>query len=650
MPNYCIFCNHCDKASANADKEMDCKLLNIKVTALRCCPGWKPIERTAEEQAKVDAEREQLLALSNNSTVQTQPVKSAAKPKVPKVPKVSKIAAEVETDYAEEKQVKLFEHQKLARNKFKDLDEIALFFEMGCGKSVTSLSIMIDKYKEGKIDSLLIVAPNDVHKQWFDDLCNEDALLSQILEQEHVPCTGQIIGGRGGQKQFYDFDDDGKLHIVCVNIDTFSQPHKWEVIVDWVNKNKTAIIIDEATSIKNPNSKRSQRMLYEFNDVMKKHNTVLFNGKKPNTSVRCVLTGTPVSNGPMDLWSIMEFIKPNYFGRNYYSFMNYYGMHTKLKLDTGQQISVLLTEKTWHGIKGCKDYAEAFNTFGCSEDTYMTVMHQGHYIGPYKHADELKQLLEPVAVFAKLTDCVDMPPVHYITKEVPLSDAQKACYNDMKHDLLATYDDNVATAKNKLVVTLRLQQIASGFIMGHKEVNPEDLELPCWSDVESADEYDVTPDEAIWLGDTNPKLEQLKRDVAELDKPLLILTRFSAEAAKIYDILKDDYSCMLFTGWKTTGSIEKFKAGEFQIMVANTTKIARGFNLQIAHTTIYYSNTFSMELRQQSEFRTFRMGQKYPCTYIDYVSCEVDKTIADALRLKKGLLEYIRDKSIEEVV
>ena len=647
MSNYCIFCKHCDKESANADKEMDCKLLNIKVTALRCCPGWKPIERTAEEQEKINVEREQLLALSNNNSVQTQPVKSAAKPKVSKV---QKVAAEVETDYAEEKQVKLFEHQKLARSKFKDLDEIALFFEMGCGKSVTSLSIMIDKYKEGKIDSLLIVAPNDVHKQWFDDLCNDDALLSQILEQEHVPCTGQIIGGRGGQKQFYDFEDDDKLHIVCVNIDTFSQPHKWEVIVDWVNKNKTAIIIDEATSIKNPNSKRSQRMLYEFNDVMKKRNIVLFSGKKPNTSVRCVLTGTPVSNGPMDLWSIMEFIKPNYFGRNYYSFMNYYGMHTKLKLDTGQQISVLLTEKTWQGIKGCKDYIEAFNTFGCSEDTYMTVVHQDHYIGPYKHADELKQLLEPVAVFAKLTDCVDMPPVHYITKEVPLSDAQKACYNDMKHDLLATYDDSVATAKNKLVVTLRLQQIASGFIMGHKEVSPEDLELPCWSDVESADEYDVTPDEVIWLGDTNPKLEQLKRDVAELDKPLLILTRFSAEAAKIYDLLKDDYSCMLFTGWKTTGSIEKFKDGEFQIMVANTTKIARGFNLQVAHTTIYYSNTFSMELRQQSEFRTFRMGQKYPCTYIDYVSCEVDKTIADALRLKKGLLEYIRDKNIKEVI
>ena len=57
-----------------------------------------------------------------------------------------------------------------------------------------------------------------------------------------------------------------------------------------------------------------------------------------------------------------------------------------------------------------------------------------------------------------------------------------------------------------------------------------------------------------------------------------------------------------------------------------------------------------MEARQQSEFRTFRMGQKHPCTYIDYVSCPVDKLIMDSLKLKKGLLEYIRDKNIMEVL
>ena len=106
----------------------------------------------------------------------------------------------------------------------------------------------------------------------------------------------------------------------------------------------------------------------------------------------------------------------------------------------------------------------------------------------------------------------------------------------------------------------------------------------------------------------------------------------------------------MFTGWKVIGGTDAFKKGELDILVANTTKIARGHNLQIAHTTLYYSNTFSMELRQQSEFRTFRMGQKHECLYIDYTAAEVDETINRALAMKKNLLDYIRDKQIDEVV
>ena len=645
MGNHCIFCANADNSRINEDKERWCNLLNIWVPALKCCPGWRAIECTAEDKQEI----ERLLALSNKEPAKEKPITAKHK-----VSKVQKVVAEIETDYAEENKVTLFDHQKNAREKFKNLNEVALFFEMGCGKTLTSMMIICDKFKAGVIDSLLVVAPNDVHKQWFDDLCNDGSTLSKAIAQEGVECTGQIIGGRGGQKAFYEFDDeDERLHIVCVNIDTFSTSHKWEEIVEWANSHRTAIIIDEATVIKNPDSKRGQRMLYEFNDIMKNRKTIIASKKKDNTQVRIVLTGTPVTNGPMDLWAIMEFIKPNYFGRNYYSFKNYYGMSTQMNVDQAmpdgkvrsRTINVLLNEKTWHGIKECRDYVEAFTIFGCSEDTYMTVKHQDHYMGPYKHADELKKMLEPNAVFAKLVDCVDMPSCSYIVKEVPLSPIQEACYKNMQHDLLAEYDNHITTAKNKLVSAMRLQQIASGFIMGHEE-EIVDEDVPCWAE----DNYDVMPDEVVWLGDTNPKLEQLKRDVDELDKPLLILTRFSAEADKIYQMLKDDYSCMLFTGWKTTGTIEDFKAGKYNIIVANTSKIARGFNLQIAHSTIYYSNTFSMELRQQSEFRTFRMGQKHPCTYIDYVSCGIDRTVLDSLKLKKGLLEYIRDKDIKEVM
>ena len=632
MGNHCIFCANADNSKINEDKERWCNLLNIWVPALKCCPGWRAVECTAEELAK----RDELLSIGKKDNISVKPAKAPVKPKV--------IKTMIEKEIEEENQVTLFDHQIAAREKFKDKNEIALFFEMGCGKTLTSMMIICDKFKAGIIDSVLVVAPNDVHKQWFDDLCNDDSTLSKAIAQEGVDCSGQIIGGRGGAKEFYEFDDDNKLHIVCVNIDTFSTPHKWEPIVEWANANNTAIIIDEATVIKNPKSKRGERMLYAFNDVTKHGKTITSSVKKH--PVRIVLTGTPVTNGPMDLWAIMEFVKPNYFGRNYYSFMNYYGMHTKLNVES-RVIQVLLTEKTWQGIKGCNSFEEAQCLFGCSEDTYMTVMHQDKYVGPYKHADELKRLLEPSAVFAKLVDCVDMPACNYIVKSVPMSPAQIVAYDDMRHDLLAQYDEYITTAKNKLVSAIRLQQISSGFVMAHKEVLPDE-DTPFWA---SPDEnYDVAPDEIVWLGDSNPKLDQLMRDVDELDKPIIIFTRFSAEAAKIYDMLKDKYRVTLQTGWKTVGSIEGFKNGDFDIMVANTTKLARGFNLQCAHTTIYYSNTFSMELRQQSEFRTFRMGQKHPCTYIDYTSCDIDNTIVESLKLKKGLLEYIRDKDIKEVM
>lgn len=537
--------------------------------------------------------------------------------------------------------VTLYGHQQEALDKFKDANEICLFFEMGCGKTLTSLKIAEYKYKKGEIDSLLVIAPNDVHYQWYKDITNPAEGNIVMLD---VPFSAQCIGGKKGKKALIPFDDDGRLHIVTVNVDTFSAPTKWKDIVTWSNSNKCMIIIDEATIIKNPQSKRAQRILYEFNNVVRRGKTIISSSKI--NPVRAVLTGTPVTNGPMDLWAIMEFVKPNFFNRNYYSFREYYGMFTKMSIQNStmaREIPVLLTEKTWQAIQSCRDYYEAAALFGCSEDTYLTVKHQRSFVGPYKHADELKQRISSVAIFKKLTDCVDMPEKIFLTREVSLSTAQESCYNSMKQQLLAQYDGYLTTAANKLTVNMRLAQISSGFILGSKA--QQNLELS----FEDLDVYDVLPDEVVWL-DNIPKLDALMRDIAELDKPLIIMTRFTAEAAKIYDLCKDLYSTCLITGWKTIGSIDDFKEGKYDVMVANSAKIHRGFNLQIAHTTLFYSNTFSMEIRQQSEFRTFRIGQEHPCVYVDYIASPVDRTIITALKLKKNLLDYIREQDIKELI
>ena len=106
------------------------------------------------------------------------------------------------------------------------------------------------------------------------------------------------------------------------------------------------------------------------------------------------------------------------------------------------------------------------------------------------------------------------------------------------------------------------------------------------------------------------------------------------------------------TGWKKVGSIEGFKQGKYQIMVANIRVISMGFNLQeLCHHMIFYSNTFSLEDRIQVEARIYRSGQRNTCIYIDYVMKDtIDMKVYASLKQKKQLADYIRDNSVEDML
>ena len=548
------------------------------------------------------------------------------------------------------------QHQQEALIRYKDKDEIALFFEMGCGKSLTLLRIAESKFLNGEIEGLLVIAPNDVHRQWYDELVNGigEKMWSEKLHEWKgmaelsVAFQAQCYGGRGGADKLYPFDDETHEYrevvrdgvsvvslqhkyfwFLSVNVDTFSTKDKWKHVVEWANSHRIMIAIDEATVIKNPKSLRSQRILYEFNKVVKNRGRII-SSRKINPC-RAVLTGTPVTNGPCDMWSIMEFLRPNYFGMSWWTFRDYYAMFTQLQARGERSVSVLLTEQSWKGIKSCDSYEEARQRWGCSDDTYLIVMGQKEYAGPYKHADDLRKRIEPVSMFKLLTECEDMPEQNYITRHCGMSAEQSKLYKQAMKEMAVEHNGAVMTAQNILVLYLRLQQISSGFV-----VNGDSLCID--------DESDLMPGDVVWIGDTVPKLDAIMKDIDECSKPLLILTRYTAEAQKIYELCKDRYRTGLFTGWKVVGGVDAFKKGELDVLVANSQKIARGFNLQIAHTTLFYSNTFSMEIRQQSEFRTFRLGQKSPCLYVDYIASPVDEKIMDSLKMKKNLLDYIREQ------
>ena len=522
----------------------------------------------------------------------------------------------------------LYKHQEIARARYRYAAEIPLFFDPGTGKTRTSLQIAEDKFNDGAIDAVLVIAPNGVHKQWA---------VEEIPKWlSHVNTTVQW---RKNKKLFFI---PNKLNIVSTNIEQFSTKERYLDYVNWCNSHKTFIILDEATRIKNPKAIRTQRLLYEFNTVVRRGKTIL--KSEPKTVARAILTGTPVTNGPFDVWPMFEFLRPGFFGCNWYAFQNKFGMFHSLQVN-GRVIRILINEDAWIAIHGCSSFEMANALFGVTLSTYDTIKSQDHYEGPFRNVDQLRDKMLEIAMFVRIEDCIDMPDRVYNRKLLDMSSEQARVYRELETYFLTTYKDEKVEAKSKLTAYIRLQQIASGFVSS--EQLPE-------TEVE-----DPPPNKITWFDD-QPKIDQLLCDVEEItdvegitNNQVIIVCHFSAEAERIYDALTEQgYKVCLMTGWKKVGTIEGFKSGQYKIMVANIRVISMGFNLQeLCNHMIFYSNTFSLEDRIQVEARIYRAGQKHSCIYLDYVMKDtIDMKVYAALKQKKQLADYIRDTSVEDML
>ena len=522
----------------------------------------------------------------------------------------------------------LYRHQEIAVQRYAKADAIPLFFDPGTGKTRTSLLIAEAKFNAGEIDAVLVIAPNGVHKQWATE---------EIPKwMANVDTTVQW---RKNKKLFFV---EGKLNIVCTNIEQFSTKTRYLDYVEWATAHKTFIILDEATRIKNPKAIRSSRLLYGFNHIVRRGKTIL--SSEPRTVARAILTGTPVTNGPFDVWSMFEFLRPGYFGINWYGFQNKYGMFHAIQVN-GRVIRILINEEAWGSIKACDTFEMANALYGVSLGTYDTIKNQDHYEGPFRNVAQLRDKMLEIAMFVRIEDCIDMPERTYNRKLLDMSAEQARVYHELETYFITTYKQEKVEAKSKLTAYIRLQQIASGFVSS--EQIPE-------NEVE-----DPPPNKITWFDDT-PKLDQMLVDVEEVvgstDNPtgqVIIVCHFRAEAERIYDTLSDaGYNCCLQTGWKKVGSLEGFKQGKYPVLVANIKVISMGFNLQEkCHHMIFYSNTFSLEDRIQVEARIYRAGQRNTCIYLDYVMKDtIDMKVYAALKQKKALSDYIRDTSVEDML
>jgi len=537
---------------------------------------------------------------------------------------------------------KLYDHQKIAFEKFRDSEYFALFADMGTGKSKIAIDICAYHFQEGRVNACLIIAPNNVHAQW-------------IREQfpEHCPVNYRPLiwsSGKRGKRIWDDMllrflvENDSRLKVLAVNVEAFQSDSVIPTVATFVKNHKVFIIVDEATRIKNREAKRT-KTIHRLNKY----------------GIRCILTGTPTAKSPFDLWSQMEFLSKNYFHTSYFVFQHRYGvLMTGVNEVSEKKYKTLINEKMYNivfsKLKRIKaqrggtlmpdDYEVVAVETGVSEKNVRFIEHHPEYTR-YKRLDELKAIIAPDVFSVTKAECLDLPPKVYEKIYVDMSKEQRRIYMNLKYELLAQYEDKELTIVNKVALTLRLMQVIGGFFPFMREEQR----------VKGSERYTELVGDGKLIGEKSVKFEAIRADLEEVpdEQRIIIWAHFVPELKMIYNELKKEHSCCLYYGGTSADDrldiIECFKAGKYKIFIGNAATAGFGLNLQNATLQYYYSNTFRVEERLQAEDRSHRIGVKSTVVYKDIImKGTVDEKIFANIKAGRDLNDFFKRTSLHDLL
>jgi SNF2 family DNA or RNA helicase len=305
-----------------------------------------------------------------------------------------------------------------------------------------------------------------------------------------------------------------------------------------------------------------------------------------------IATGSPVTKSPMDLYQQCAFLSPNCLNAaSYYSFQARYAVVIERSVAT-------------HSFK--------------------------QVVG-YRRLDELKEKLDRFSFRVTKEECLDLPDKLYVKREVDLTDEQKRAYLQMKSMALSQFKEGVTSTVNALTQLMRLHQIVCGHV---KLDNGEVIELP------------------------NNRIGELLSVVEETDGKIIIWANYRHDIEAIKLALSKEYgmnSVGMYYGDTPDDErkrvLEEFQKpnSEMRFFVGNPSTGGYGLTLTAAHTMVYYSNSFDLEKRLQSEDRAHRIGQTKNVTYIDLIAVgTVDEKIVKALRDKIDIATQVMGEDFKQ--
>ena len=467
---------------------------------------------------------------------------------------------------------KPYAHQLKALEMSWKKEVFAYFMEMGTGKSKVLLDNISMLYDKGKINGALIVAPKGVYKNWLDSEIPEH-LVEHI--QKKVVLWQALINQKQQEKLDTLFKPEIDLLILIMNVEAFSTKKGVQFAGKFLDSHSALMAIDESTTIKNPGAKRTK--------------AIVTLGKK--AKYRRILTGSPVTKSPLDLYKQCEFLDPWLLAHwSYYSFRTRYAI-MKAAHFNGRSVQVVVG---------------------------------------YQHLAELSEKLKPFSYRVLKDDCLDLPPKTFMKRVIQLSSEQKNLYEQMRKLALAELNGKRITTVNVVTQLMRLQQITCGHFKADDDSIQEIKNNRITELINVLEE--VEGKAVIWA--------HWRHDIATIVR----------EIEKEYP-----GSVMTYYGDTTTEDRQKAiremqdPESKIRFLVGTPQTGGYGITLTGASTMIYYSNGYDLEKRQQSEARIDRIGQKKPMTYIDILAEDtIDQKIVKALRKKVNIATQVMGEELKE--
>ena len=468
---------------------------------------------------------------------------------------------------------KPYDHQVTALEKSWDKKEYAYFMEMGTGKSKVLVDNIAMLYDKGRINAALIIAPKGVYRNWYSqEIPNH---LPSHIEHKTVLWTATTSKAKDKEyQQLFKIDLD--LHILIMNVEAFSTKKGLEFATSFLNCHNSLMAVDESTTIKTPSAKRTKAILNLGKVAL----------------YRRILTGSPVTKSPLDLYTQCGFLDGYLLGfDSYYAFRNRYAVMVERNFG-GRRVQI---------PKG------------------------------YKRLGELSDKLKPFSYRVLKEDCLDLPDKIYIKREVDLTDEQKNTYVTMKSAALAQLKGKMATAPHVLTQLMRLHQITCGHLKN--------------------DDDTITEIKNNRISSLLELLEEVEGKVIIWANYVYDINRIVKAISLKYgdDTIVQYYGAI--PAEQRQKNIEKFQDPDSPVrfFVGNPQTGGYGITLTAANNIIYYSNGYDLEKRLQSEDRAHRIGQKKAVTYIDLIAPKtIDEKIVKALRKKINIATEIMGEDLKD--